>query len=171
MTTQKATREGLIRKINYTISEYIDIVELLGNDKINQIPYEKSWTAAQLCNHVIKSALGFARAIKSAGTPTDMNSEEKIAELKAIFLDTSNKFESPEQIAPESGPFERQKVIDDLTQCVKDLDFNSQNTNLSEEINGGPLGMITKYESLHFVLYHSQRHLGQLKRIYDAIAK
>jgi hypothetical protein len=169
MITEKSTQQELIQEIDDTISQYIDRISILDNDQINEIPYENSWTAAQLCNHILKSTAGIVQAMKTDGTPTEKNSTEKIAGLKNIFLDVSNKFQSPKEIVPDDGPFEKQKTIDDLTTCFKDLDFYSGNTHLNEEMDGGPLGPITKYELLHFVLYHSQRHLRQMKRIYEAV--
>ena len=169
MTTENSTQQELVQEIDYTISQFVDMLSMLDNNQINKIPYENSWTAGQLCNHILKSTLGIVAAMKTDGTLTEKNSREKIAELKSIFLDTSNKFQSPEEIVPDNGPFEKQKTIDDLTQCFKNLEFYSRNTNLNEELDGGPLGTITKYELLHFVLYHSQRHLRQMKRVYEAV--
>jgi hypothetical protein len=169
MITEKSTQHEIIQEIDNTIAQFTGMMAMLDHEKINEIPYENSWTAAQLCNHILKSTRSIVQAMKIDGTPTEKNSREKIDELKSIFLDASNKFQSPLEIVPDAGPFEKQKTITDLTACFQDLDFYSRNTNLDEEIDGGPLGAISKYELLHFVLYHSQRHLRQMKRIYEAI--
>jgi len=170
MITEQATRQQLIDRINDTLSEYIERISALNDEQINKIPYENSWTAGQLCNHVLKSTAGIGAAMKTAGKPMRKNSADKIAELQSIFLDVSNKFQSPKEIVPDNGPFPKQQTIDSLTACFKDLEVHSSKTNLDEEIDGGPLGAITKYELLHFVLYHSQRHLRQLKKICEAVA-
>jgi len=169
MITEKSTPQELIQEIDSTISQFLDMISMLDNNKINEVPFEDSWTAAQLFNHILKSTSGIVQAMKMDGKSVERNSEEKVAELKNIFLDFSSKFQSPKEIVPDNGPFEREKIIDDLTICFKDLKFYSSNTNLNEGIDGGPLGSITKYELLHFVLYHSQRHLRQMKRIYEAV--
>jgi len=169
MITEKSTQQELFQEIEITVLQFVDMVSMLDNNRLNEIPFEDSWTAGQLCNHILKSTAGIAHAMKIDGKTTNRNSEEKITELKNIFLDVSNKFQSPDEIVPDNGPYEKHKIIDDLTKCLKDLNFYSSNTDLSEEVNGGPLGPITKYELLHFVLYHSQRHLRQMKRIYEAV--
>jgi len=169
MVTPKSTQQELIAEINNTISQFVDRIEMLDDDKINTIPYPDSWTAGQLCNHILKSTLGIVRAMKTDGQPATKNSTEKIIGLQNMFLSVSNKFQSPKEIVPDDGPFDKQQTIADLTQCFKDLDFYSRNSNLDEELDGGPLGPITKYGLLHFVLYHSQRHLRQMKRIYEAV--
>ena len=169
MTTETATQQELIREIDYTISQFVDMISMLDSKQINEIPYENSWTAGQLCNHILKSTQGIIQAMKADAKPTEKNSTDKIAELKSIFLDFSNKFQSPKEIVPDNGPFEKQNTIEDLTRCFQELDFYSRNTELNAALDGGPLGEITKYELLHFVLYHSQRHLRQMKRIYEAV--
>jgi hypothetical protein len=169
MATENSTQQELVQEIDYTIAQFVDMMSMLDNNQINKIPYENSWTAAQLCNHILKSTNGIVSAMKTDGTPTEKNRREKIAELKSIFLDTSNKFQSPNEIVPDAGPFDKQQTIDNLIESFASLDFYSANANLDEEINGDPLGPITKYELLHFVLYHSQRHLRQMKRIYEAV--
>lgn len=169
MITEKSTQQELFQEIEITVLQFFDMVSMLDNNRLNKIPFEDSWTAGQLCNHVLKSTVGIVQAMKIDGKPTNRNSSEKIAELKNIFLDFSNKFQSPDEIVPDNGPYEKQKIVDDLTKCLTDLNFYSSNTDLNEEVDGGPLGPITKYELLHFVLYHSQRHLRQMKRIYEAV--
>ncbi len=169
MITEKSTRQELIEAINDTISQYINRISMLSDGQLNKIPYENSWTAGQLCNHILKSTAGIVAAMKADGKPTEKDSADKITGLKSIFLDASNKFQSPKEIVPDNGPFTKTATIDSLKACFKDLDFYSANTTLDEELDGGPLGAITKYELLHFVLYHSQRHLRQMKRIYEAV--
>ena len=169
MITEKSTQPELLREINDAAAQFLNMLAMLDDDKLNEIPYPNSWTAAQLCNHIFKSTSGIVAAMKADGKPTTRNSADKVAELRSIFLETSNKFQSPEEIVPDDGPFEKQKTIDDFRQCFKDLDFYSGNANLDEELDGGPLGPITKYELLHFVLYHTQRHLRQMKRIYEFV--
>ena len=39
--------------------------------------------------------------------------------------------------------------------------------NLSEMISHSLFGEVTKLELLHFVVYHTQRHIHQLKKIFD----
>jgi len=107
--------------------------------------------------------------MKMTGKPSEKTSSEKVIELRDIFLDFSIKMKSPQEILPDNGPFEKQIVITELLDCFKKLSFNSKNTNLNEIIEGLPFGSVTKYELLHFVLYHSQRHLEQMKRIYKMV--
>ena len=168
MITNKSTQQELIQEINSVFTQFIDMISMLQNEKINQIPYENSWTAGQLINHVTKSINGVTLTMKMEGQPTPRNGE-KITELKNIFLDFSKKMKSPEEILPDNKPYEKQKVISDLQDCFKNLSFYSAYTNLDELIVGMPFGDVTKYELLHFALYHSQRHLRQMKRIYEAV--
>ena len=50
---------------------------------------------------------------------------------------------------------------------MKEVSFPA---NLSEMINHPAFGDITKFEILHFVLYHTQRHIHQLEKIFLAVS-
>ena len=169
MITENSTPEELIQEIDSTFKQLIDMISLLDYNQINQVPYEDSWTAGQLCSHVIKSTGGVAQVMKIDGKPSENRSSEKVIELRNIFLDFSIQMKSPQEIIPDDGPFEKQTLLTELSDCLKKLKENSNATSLGEVIEGLPFGPVSKYELLHFVLYHSQRHLRQLKRIYEAV--
>ena len=78
---------------------------------------------------------------------------------------------SPAEIVPEAGPYEKQAIMDELTASFTRLTERTRKATLPELAPDSPLGEITKLEMLHFVLYHTQRHLPQMKRICDAITK
>jgi hypothetical protein len=70
---------------------------------------------------------------------------------------------------PGTGPFNKQVTIDELNESFGQFKENTNKADLNEIVKGLPLGEITKLEILHFVLYHTQRHLHQLKNIYDGL--
>jgi hypothetical protein len=95
---------------------------------------------------------------------------EKIPELKKVFLDFSSKMKSPDFIVPEEGPYEKQAAMEQLNRSFENLKESTNHANLSELVDkSSPVGPITKLEMLHFVLYHTQRHLDQMKKICNAL--
>ena len=103
--------------------------------------------------------------------PAERDPGEKIAGLKKTFLDLSTKFKSPDFIVPKDGPYEKQAVMQELKSAFEHLRNNSVKANLNELVEGLPFGPVTKLELLHFVLYHTQRHLQQMKKIVEALEK
>ena len=151
------------------VAQLTDLLSSVENDKINIVPYEGSWTAAQLLRHVTKSIAGMTKAVDTDAKPTGRNPGERIEELKMVFLDFSKKMKSPEFIVPEEDTYEKQSVIDDLNKSFNQFKDNANNANLNELVEGLPLGPVTKLEIVHFTLVHTQRHLHQMKKICNAL--
>ena len=135
-------------------------------DKVNTILYEGSWTAPQLLRHVTKSINGMTKALHMDAKPAERNPGERIEELKKVFLDFSIKLTQPEFIVPEEMIYKKQASIEELN---KSFNRFKESANLYELVEGLPLGPITKLEIIHFVLYHTQRHLHQMKKICEAL--
>ena len=138
-------------------------------DKINTIPYDGSWTAPQLLRHVTKSINGMTKAMHKDAKPAERNPGERIEELKKIFLNFSKKLTQPDFIVPEELIYEKQSSIEELNKSFNRFKESAGNANLDDLIEGLPLGPITKLEIIHFVLYHTQRHLHQMKKICEAL--
>ena len=90
---------------------------------------------------------------------------ERVQQLKDIFLNYATKFNSPDFIVPDNRVYDKQETINDLTRSFSKFKDSTENANLKSLVEGLPFGPVTKWEILHFVLYHSTRHLDQLKRI------
>jgi DinB superfamily len=145
------------------------LMSRLEKNDVNAVPYKDSWTAGMLFRHVSKSLNAMSGAMRSDARPAERDPGEKIPELKKTFLDFSTKMKSPDFIVPEDGPYEKQAVTAALNESFLLLKASSVNANLSDLVTGLPLGDITKLEILHFVLYHTQRHLHQMKKICNAL--
>jgi len=169
MATETSGTNEILSATANAISELTDLMLAVDEDKVNTIPYDDSWTAPQLLTHVTKSINGMAKAMLMDAKPAERDPGARIEELKKVFLDFSNKLKSPDFIVPEEGPYERQPTIDKLNRAFNQFKENTNNANLNDLVEGLPLGPITKLEIIHFVLYHTQRHLHQMKKICEAL--
>jgi hypothetical protein len=169
MATETLDKNEVFTATGEIVSQLVDLMSSLDEIKINTIPYEGSWTAAQLLRHVTKSINGMATAIQMDAKPAERDPGERIQELKKIFLDFSKKLKSPDFIVPEEGIYEKQSTIGELDKSFNQLKENASRANLNDLVEGLPLGPITKLEIIHFVLYHTQRHLHQMKKICAAL--
>lgn len=169
MDTAVLDRETLLPAIGETVIEMKEILSNIPEEKVNSIPYAGSWSAAQLARHVSKSVTAIARALRSEAMPAQRPPAERVPELKKIFLDFNHKMKSPDFIVPETGPYEKQASVDDLDKSYHRLKENAAHAGLNELVENLPMGPVTKLEMLHFVLYHNQRHLHQLKKINAAL--
>lgn len=161
----------LLAAIADRVNQLTGLMAAVDENKVNTVPYEGSWTAPQLLTHVAKSINGMARAMQTEGTIADRDSGERIEELSNIFLDLSRKFNAPAFIVPEEGPYERQATIDKLNRSFERFRESAAAANMNELVEGLPFGAVTKLEVIYFVLFHTERHLHQMRRICEALKK
>lgn len=154
-----------LKEFASTYETFVDTAMSFEEDEINKIPFEASWTAAQVIVHVTKSNYGIANAMKLEGMKIDRDADARIPEMSKTFLDYTVKFKSPEFIIPPDSLQNRNKIIEDFENSVEQIKEASNTANLSEAIKLSVFGEITKLELLHFVLFHMQRHTRQLKNI------
>lgn len=159
----------IVAGIDKAISGMLEMMSRLDDKEVNIVPYKDSWTAGMLFRHVSKSLNAMSKAMRTGAKPAQRDPGEKIPELKKTFLDFSTKMKSPDFIVPEEGPYEKQAILEELKNSLTQLKESSANANLTELAEGLPLGDVTKLEIIHFVLYHTQRHEHQMKKIYDAL--
>ena len=100
--------------------------------------------------------------------PADRDPGERILQLKQNFLDITKTMQSPEFIVPEKMHYNKESLVTEFEAALSPL-TKLKDVNLNELITGLPLGPITKLEILHFIFYHFQRHLIQMKRITEAL--
>jgi DinB family protein len=171
MVTEKSDTQQLFASLDKIWLEFSNLVSSIDEKDINIVPFEDSWTIAQLATHVKKSNNAIVQALQMEGKPCSRNANERAEELRNIFLDFTIKFQSPDFIVPEKKEYKKDEIINKLDNSIEQLKQLKSVTNLSEIINLPVFGEITKLELLYFVLYHTQRHLRQLKNILSIINK
>lgn len=158
-------RRAVSNELENIDNELTKILSALSEESINIIPFENSWTIAQVAGHIMLSNQSVLSSLTSVGKVTDKNPYEGMEKIKGQFLDFSKKLKSPEFILPTKNIYKKETIINDLkssTDKIKDL---SNSTNLNETVTHRVFGEVTKLELLYFVVYHTQRHLQQLQNI------
>jgi len=157
--------KDLFMAIDGVAAELMELISPLGEEQINTIPLKDSWTAAQLATHVTKSNNAIVQAMDMDGKLVQRDPAGRVKELKKIFLDFNHKLKSPAFIVPKPGVYEKEKLVAALKKSNDQLKEKREQVNLSAVIEFSAFGQITRLELLHFVLYHTQRHIHQLKNM------
>jgi hypothetical protein len=169
ITTTELDTTELFASLDETTSEFLKLVSSTDEKIINTIPFKDSWTIAQVAIHVTKSNKAIVQGLNMEGKSAERDPEAGVPNLKKIFLDFDAKFQSPEFIVPEKGIYDKANVIAALKKSIEHLQELRNKINLTEIISLPIFGEITKLELLHFVLYHTTRHIHQLKKIIKEI--
>jgi len=159
----------LFSDFDETTSEFLQIVESFSEEELNRVPYKNSWTAAQIAEHVTRSNITIIQSMQIEGKKSTRELDERVPELKATFLDFNIQLNSPDFILPTQTIYHKESLVKDLERSISRLRELSKSADFSEALNHPAFGEITKLEIFHFVLYHTQRHIHQLRKVIDAL--
>jgi hypothetical protein len=171
MITDTLDSAQLTAAIDQASAQLLQLVSSFSEVDFYTIPLDDSWTAAQVYEHIIKSNESIARALSATGPLTQRQPDERVLEVKELFLSTTNRFQSPESVLPTSPHYEREVIIHALEKLREDIKHLSTTIDKQETVNVPGFGELTKLELLHFIIYHTQRHLRQLKNILKTITQ
>jgi len=170
-TAESLDTNKILSETSDTVSAISDLMAAVDEEMVNTVPFDGSWTAPQLLRHVSKSMQGMAKAMKMEAKQATRNPGERIEGLKNVFLNFSKKLTQPDFLIPEIQVYKKQPAIDELNKSFSEFKANASRANLNEQVEGLPLGPITKLEIIHFVLFHTQRHLYQMENICAALKR
>jgi uncharacterized damage-inducible protein DinB len=165
MVIERLDTEKLFKELDKITSTFLSLVTSTGEDFLDTIPFEGSWTIAQLASHITKSNNAIIQALQMQGKPAERNIDERVDELKKTFLNYKVKFQSPEFILPTKTIYSKQIVVERLKNSIDSIKQMGTVTDLSDVISLPAFGEITKYELLNFVIVHTKRHIRQLKNM------
>ena len=155
----------------------LDLVATLSNftqEEFNKIPFEGSWTAGQVAEHLFKSESNVTRVLKGNSKETDRDPFEKTAIIQSIFLDYTKKLQSPEFILPSNEAKNKEHFINGFDSTRKELRYSIQNTDLTRTFTDYPfpqVGEFTGWEWICFAVCHSRRHIRQMKMIAEKLTE
>ena len=165
-------QKEIITQLKAALDETLDILSGFSEQDLNKVPYEGSWTAAQVGRHLEKSQTGMDKLLliptEATGRPVDQKAED----LREMFLNFETKMESPDFILPESKHYTNQELQVPLGDIIKKTLNNMETSQLDELAplpEGHPFHGYTKLEMVHFMAYHTMRHNHQLMKIRKAI--
>lgn len=155
-----------------TLSALENVFSKFDATEINTVPFEGSWTAGELTEHMVMSNSGFLQVINGPVAETDKPADLMVGQIKKDFLNFNVKYDSPKEIYPEAKVYHQPELLENLKQiregisdAVAGLDLTR--TCVSYELPG--YGFLTRLEAVYFVIYHTQRHVHQLKNIYNTL--
>ena len=161
-------KQKLIEELNQTTVEFLQTLDSFPADQINIVPFEGSWTAGQVAEHILISEGGLPEMLMAETAVTERPVDERVALLESIFLDFSTKLKAPDFNVPSNGPHEKEKLMADFRHVRKQLEHVAQTADLTLTCTTFPfptIGELTRWEWINFVICHAKRHIHQLRNI------
>jgi len=163
------TSNQLLQEFESATNAYVRIVSSLSQEELNTVPYEGSWTVAQITEHIFKSDNAVLKALYGPVQTTNRPADEGVENLKSIFLNYTTKLKSPEFIIPTDVKHDKEQLItafkgvrELISKAIKTLDLT---VTCSMPVFGEP----TRLELISFVIFHTQRHTNQVQHIFEKL--
>ncbi len=147
---------------------FIGQLNSFGTEEFNTKRSDGGWSAAQVGEHMNKSH-GLGELLRGTTTDTERDPAEFILMLKDTFLDLENKMQSPEFVVPEDKIYGKADLIRDLSEKIADTKMAIRDLDLSLTCTDFVLPQsppFTRLEWVYFLVYHTQRHTEQLKKLH-----
>lgn len=155
----------LENEIDQVFDHFLSPIKTLSDDLINEKPRVGNWTIGQLIRHVVLATAGLGdEKTKAADRPFDQLEPS----IRETFLNSNEKFQSPEFITPEERTYHLDELLEDLKSNRDQLLKAIREKNLSELCLDVELPVwvhLTRFEWLKLIIYHVQRHTEQLKKL------
>ncbi len=159
---------ALTSELNEVSRELNTLLRSISTEQLDQVPFEHSWTAGQLAEHLLKSAGSAADLLRGNVTDAHRAPDEHIALLRRIFLDFSTRLQSPKSVEPVEHIHPKEGLINSLGNAYESICSSTKVLDLSAlclDREFPNTGLLTRFEWCSFILFHTQRHLHQLKNI------
>ena len=98
--------KDILLEMEETASKLLQTVSAFPHEQFNSIPFEDSWTAAQVSDHILKSVSGVWEMFYTPTKPTDRPADRKAEAIKAMFLVFEPKMKAPEFVLLCHSPLE-----------------------------------------------------------------
>ncbi|MFH7013609.1 DinB family protein [Flavobacterium sp. FlaQc-52] len=167
-------KTALQENIVNTFKKLNDSLSSFSESELNTVPFEGSWTAAQVIRHLITGCSGYPEMFAGKTEKTIRKPDEKIKDIEALFYNFDIKMEAPEFLIPSNKEYNKNSLTLALLKIEEELLTVSEThdltlTYLDFELPG--FGKFTFYEWINFALIHITRHLRQLDSISKIVQK
>ena len=172
-TTDTINTRQLLNSFEEATSQLIDSLSLFTEKEINMIPFEGSWTAAQVGEHLLKSGKGIINVLNGKTEPTKRNPLEQVVMIESIFLDFTKKAQSAKSLWPSEEDKNKKELISALQSIMEELKKTASEKDITLTCVDYPfptLGNFTRYEWMVFVICHTKKHTHQIDNIHRSIS-
>jgi hypothetical protein len=159
--------EALLTEMETTAGNLHKALGAFDPTTFNTVPFEGSWTAGQVAEHLLKSA-GVTAVLHGHTAVTQRNPDEKVELLRHVFLDFDRKLNAPDFIIPSEGPHDQTQMTGALSEVWSSLLASAGTMDLTEtclDVELPVFGLLTRVEWIDFYVVHTQRHIYQLRNI------
>ena len=112
-----AMNTDVLNSFEATTQELLKMLLPLSDKALNKVPFKNSWTAGQLGDHLYKSYNVIA-ILNGNVNDTERPPDQKLGEVRKLFLDFTIKMESPKEVLPTEDPVNKEELLHNLKKRI-----------------------------------------------------
>ncbi|MGJ7033249.1 DinB family protein [Niabella hirudinis] len=158
----------LFRQFMISANAFVEGLKTVPGADFNRVPFDGSWSPAQVGDHVLKFLNGIKDVLKLPTAEPGRAPDAHEPVLREIFLNFEQKSKAPAFIEPSADPIDKGVLLSTLAATVAALGVKIKKSPLLKLYEGAPfptIGDLTGMEWVLFGTYHLQRHTHQLEQM------
>ena len=165
-------KQEIVVGLRETAEQLLETIQRFNEEEFNTVPFENSWTAGQVAEHLYKAESGLPRLFATSLKKTSRPPDQYVDSIRNTFLDFNTQLKSPEFIIPTDVRKNPADFVEKFTNSRKAIIESAEQVDLSDTIRSVQFpgaGELTGYEWLTLVVNHSKRHIRQMQNIHKAL--
>ncbi|KAB7530279.1 DinB family protein [Flagellimonas olearia] len=163
----------ILRDYDTVTAKLMELFSSLTNEQINRRPFKTGWTAGQVGDHLDRS-YDISHVLMGQVEDTHRPPDQKLPEIRALFLNFDIKMDSPKAIVPTNDPIDKSRLLGSLKEKIQWVNEHGKRMDLSKTCLDFAIpeyGPFTRLEWIGFNTVHTQRHIHQLEQIIKNISQ
>lgn len=161
-------------ELDKALNQFMQLIASLDDEQLNKKPFEGSWSAGGIAEHLIMSNKGFVEIINGPDKETERAPDKLEETIKRDFGDFSFKMDAPEFVWPKNSRNNKHELLHSLGKLKGAFEHAIETLDLSKTCLAFEVpvyGYLTRLEAIWFIICHTTRHAHQLKNIKNKLTK
>lgn len=157
----------LLHALHDSTEKFIALLESFPEESWMNKPDENTWSAAEVAGHVSLLDLYIARMMQQKGIKADRDPMQQKELIKKALEDHTRKLTAPEPIQVKDAN-DKQSSVNNFLKYRRMIAESISTQDLDEICPGfkhAYFGYLSRGEWAWFTVYHSNRHMMQIKKL------
>lgn len=163
----------LLDKLNHNTELVFTQIEAFSESGFNAKPSEKEWSAAEVIEHLFRSEFGIPKLFRGPSELPDRAPDLFVSKMEQGLLNLTKKVQAPDTIKPTSGPKSKPQLFSKFKENrnrITEAYLSTSPNEICSLFDHPFYGPLTRLEWIYFCIFHTQRHLHQLKAISNSLS-
>jgi len=162
-------KNDIITEFESTFADLEAALEKFDENKFNLIPFEGSWSAAQVADHLLQSNNISVNTLTGGVIESNRDPDENEAAIRSAMMDFETKTNAPDFVLPSVEIMNKDEILDCFRTSgskLRSILIEEDLTKLCTDFPLPVIGELTRYEWLCFTICHTKRHTNQINNIF-----